>query len=271
MEVEENQTAEIQETELLENTDVITDETKTDNAEVEEETVITIGGDEDSPASEDDTKQNPWEAVRKLSKENKRLMREAEKLKPKEQAIESAPERPTLEGSDYDEDDYAEKMEQYYTAKSKFDQAQAKTKEKEQSAQQEWQGKLDTYQNQKKTHNVSDDDEQVVLDELSEVQQGIIVSHAKDAGLLVLALGKNPKKAKELGSIKNPIDFAFAMAELEASVKVTKRTPPKPETKLGVSSRKSGGDTHLDKLREEAASSGDYSKVTAYKRSLITE
>jgi len=84
-------------------------------------------------------------------------------------------------------------------------------------------------------------------------------------------LGKNPKKLEELSKITDPVDFAFKVAKLESQLKVTDRKAPKPEKR--VSSNKSGGisgnsDKTLDRLRDEAAKSGDYTKVTAYKRKL---
>ena len=46
------------------------------------------------------------------------------------------------------------------------------------------------------------------------------------------ALGKNPKKAKELGEITDPVKFAFAVAKLETQLTVTSRKQvPPPEKK----------------------------------------
>jgi inosine/xanthosine triphosphate pyrophosphatase family protein len=106
---------------------------------------------------------------------------------------------------------------------------------------------------------------------LNQTQQGIIVQGADDPALLVYALGKNPKKLQELSSISDPVDFAFKLAKLEAQLKVTNKKAPSPETrvkgaKTGVSSGSS--DKVLERLRNEADKTGDYTKVLSYKKKL---
>ena len=86
---------------------------------------------------------------------------------------------------------------------------------------------------------------------------------------MIYALGKNPKKAKELAAIADPVKFAFAVAKLEAQLKVTNRkpSPPPPERVISGTGRVSGAvDSTLERLREEAARTGDMSKVVAYRR-----
>ena len=79
---------------------------------------------------------------------------------------------------------------------------------------------------------------------------------------------KNPAKAKELSSITDPVKFAFAVAKLEAQLKVTPRkAPPPPERAVRGTAPVSGTvDSTLERLREEAARTGDMSKVMAYRR-----
>jgi hypothetical protein len=83
-------------------------------------------------------------------------------------------------------------------------------------------------------------------------------------------LGSYPNKLDEMSKIKDPVEFSFAIAKLETKLKKTvKRTPTtKPERTLTSSSGASVGSSqlHLDKLREKAAKTGDYSEVMAYKR-----
>jgi hypothetical protein len=83
-------------------------------------------------------------------------------------------------------------------------------------------------------------------------------------------LGKNPKKAKELSELKDPVQFAFAMGKLETQLKITSRktTPPPPEKKVVGNASASSSDDMLEKLRDEAARTGDFTKVVAYKRQL---
>ena len=90
---------------------------------------------------------------------------------------------------------------------------------------------------------------------------------ADNPALVVYALGKNPKKAQELASIKDPVKFAFAVAKLEKDLKVTnRRAAPPPERVVSGTGRVSGAvDSTLERLREEASKSGDMTKVLAYK------
>ena len=100
------------------------------------------------------------------------------------------------------------------------------------------------------------------------MQQGMIVQGAENPALLVYALGKNPKKAKELASITDPVKFAFAVAKLETNLKVTKRkASSRPESKINGTGRPSGSvDNTLDRLRAEAEKTGNYTKVSQYKK-----
>jgi hypothetical protein len=85
---------------------------------------------------------------------------------------------------------------------------------------------------------------------------------------VVYAIGKNPKIAKELMSIKRPVEFAVAVVNLEAQLKITnKRSMPEPERVVLGSARSSGVvDSALERLREEAARTGNMTKVIQYKR-----
>ncbi|MCY1427445.1 hypothetical protein D9M71_432910 [compost metagenome] len=91
---------------------------------------------------------------------------------------------------------------------------------------------------------------------------------ADNSALVVYALGKNAAKAKELAAIKDPVKFAFAIAKLETQLKVqAKKSAPAPERTVSGSAPKSGAvDSSLERLREEAAKTGDYSKVTQYRK-----
>ena len=100
---------------------------------------------------------------------------------------------------------------------------------------------------------------------MNQVQQGIVIQYAEDPAALVYALGKHPGKLKELSSIEDPILFAFRVKELEGQVQKTKKTIPSPDTPLRPTGGASVKLSTLDELREEAARTGDYTKVIAYK------
>ena len=113
-----------------------------------------------------------------------------------------------------------------------------------------------------------EDAESTTQEALSEVQQGILLQGADNPALVVYAIGKNPKRAKELAAISDPVKFAFAVAKLEKELKVTTRKPPPPPESPVKSSGRTAGtvDNQLDRLRAEALKTGDLSKVLAYKR-----
>lgn len=110
--------------------------------------------------------------------------------------------------------------------------------------------------------------EDIARDVLTQTQQGILLHGAEKPELLVYHLGKNPQKAKELASITDPIQFAFAAAKIDAQIKMTARKPStSPERKPSGSASLSGTtDSTLNKLRAEAEKTGDFTKVIAYKK-----
>jgi hypothetical protein len=107
-----------------------------------------------------------------------------------------------------------------------------------------------------------------VLETLSVTQQGIILQGAQNPAVMVYALGKNPNKAKELAGITDPVQFAFAVAKLETQLSVQKKQAPPPEKRINGNGSLGTSNAQLDRLREEAARSGDFTKVIAFKKQL---
>lgn len=243
------------------------------------ELVVSIG---DEPTESDDIdpdgKPAPsWlkdlrKANQEKARENRRLKEQIEQLK--RTATPAAPvtlgEKPTLESCDYDATKLATELDAWYARKSEVDAQQAEVEKKVKAEAEQWQTTLAAYGNAAKTLKVPDfaDAEDTVKDTLSVTQQGIIVHGADNPALVVYALGKNPKKAAELAAIADPVKFAFEVAKLEAKLKVkTTRTAPAPETRVrSTVPGASSVDNQLEKLREEAAKTGDMSKVLQYKR-----
>jgi hypothetical protein len=108
----------------------------------------------------------------------------------------------------------------------------------------------------------------LVQETMNVTQQGILLQGLDNPALVVYALGKNPKRAKELAAITDPVRFAAAAGKLEATLKVTNRPkPPAPPRVVTGSAPITGTvDSNLDRLRAEAERTGDYTKVMAYKR-----
>lgn len=179
-------------------------------------------------------------------------------------------QKPTLEGADYDTERYETELTSWYEKKREHDENQNVIQSQQKAVQKEWDTKLESYHTSKAELKVKDYEfaEDVVQDNLSVMQQGMIVQGADNPALVVYALGKNPKKAKEIASITDPVKFAFAVAKLETNLKVTKRkASSKPEKKISGTGRPSGSvDNTLDRLRADAEKTGDFSKVLQYKK-----
>lgn len=242
-------------------------------AEEAEEVTVSIG--EEAPA-----KPEPAPAwVKELRAHNRKILEEKRELERRLAAVEATRagaqplgQKPTLEAHDYDADKYEAALATWWERKRQVEAEAAARQQAEQQTQQAWQARLDEYGRRKTELRVADfeDAEAIIQEALNTTQQGIIVSGADNPALLVYALGKNPSKAKELAAITDPVKFAFAIAKLETQLKINRtKAPPPPEKPL----RGSGGtpvsgtvDSHLERLREEASKSGDFSKVLAYKR-----
>ena len=253
------------------------DEAGQEAANDDDEVVVSIG--EESPPQEEKEPAPEW--VRELRKSYRELQREKRELEARLTTSQKAEEKPlslgakpTLEQFDYDAEQFEVALERWYENKRKVQEQDNAKKAEQQKAEQDWQNTLKNYGSLKSQLKVKDydDAEHVVLESLNETKQGIILHGAKNPALVVYALGKNPQKVKELASIDDPVKFAIAIGGLEKELKVTSRktaSPPPPESKVRGSAPISGAvDSTLERLREEAARSGDHSKVFAYKQQL---
>lgn len=237
-----------------------------------DEVVVSIG--EESPPPEDQPAEHFWAA--KMRVENRELKRKARELEERLKATtqtETKPvvlgTKPKLEDHDYDADKFEEALANWFERKRQADEANAKQEAEVMTQQKAWQAKLDGYGKAKAELRVKDfEDAEAVAQELFNVtQQGVMLQGADNPALVVYALGKNPKKAQELAAIKDPVKFAFAVAKLEKDLKVTnRRAAPPPERVVSGTGRVSGAvDSTLERLREEAARTGNMTKVIQYK------
>lgn len=261
----------------LEDEDLEEGETEAEADEADEDegfVAVTIGG-EAPPSEEEETERAPeWvRDLRKQYREEKRRNKELQEQLAKTTGATRVAElgdKPTLEKADYDTDRYERELAAWYERKRKHDEVEAAQRAEADAAEREWKQKLEGYQSAKATLKVRDYDEaeDVVQDAFTVTQQGMILQGAENPALLVYALGKNPKRAKELASIKDPVKFAFAVARLETQLKVTKRkASSKPDPKVTGTGRISGAvDSTLERLRADAERTGDYSKVFQYKK-----
>lgn len=254
-----------------------TPEPAAEDAEGEQELKITLGGQTLTEPEPEAERAPEW--VRDLRRSHRELQRKVREYEVREQqttqtqsaAIPALGSKPKLEDHDYDTDRYEAALESWYKQKDAVEVAKRQQQQQVEEQQRTWQAKLDGYAKAKTDLKVRDydDAESTVQETLNVVQQGVVLQGAENPALVVYALGKNPKKAKELAAITDPVKFAFAIAKLESQLKVTStRKPPAPERGIPVGNAPISGttDSVLERLRVDAERTGDMTKVIAYRR-----
>lgn len=237
-----------------------------------DEIVVQIG--DESPTTEEDGEDIARAAFARMrieARELKRKLREyEERAQQPAQAAPTLGTKPTLEGCDYDAERYERDLAAWFDRKRAADAEQQRLEQEQRNAQRAWQEKLAAYTAAKATIKAPDyeDAEALVQEQFNFTQQGILLQGLENAALVVYALGKNPKRAKELAAITDPVRFAVAAGKLESQLKVTNRPkPPAPPRPITSTAPVSGAvDSQLERLRAEAERTGDYTKVTQYKR-----
>lgn len=235
---------------------------------------VEIGGAGDDGGAPD------W--VKELRKANREKDKELRELRAKLQGDVAKPAlrpKPTAEDHDYDTEAFAADLEKWFDEKREQDARENEQRSLQEKIDQRWQAKLSTYDEGKQKLGATDfeEAEATVIDifatpfpgiAVEDARMGVVKQSSKDPATLIYALGKNPAKAKELAAIEDPAEFAFALGELSAKMKVKRAGAPAPERKIGSTAPGVGGaiDNTLERLREEAAKTGDYTKVLAYKR-----
>ena len=257
--------------EETESTDSV--ETAADVDESADEEIVTIG--EESPPQEQE-KAPEW--VRELRRKHRELQRENQELKAKQESARPAPvipQKPTLESCDYDAEVFEQKLNAWVDAKRVADAEALKAESAQQEKVKAWQDTLKQFAEARTSTKIRgyEEAEEAVKEVLSEVQQNILVStfDAKTAVNLVAVLGANPKRARDLAAITDPLKYVRELTKLEGQVKVTARKPataPERTVKSGSAPLAGSSDAILAKLEEEADRTGDRTKIAAYRRQL---
>lgn len=236
----------------------------------EEDGPLVVSFGEDEPELEPDNAAPEW--VKELRRQNRE---QAKRIKELEQATQPAVQleiglKPVLADFDYDEDEFAQALLEWDKKAASVEQAKQAKLEQERQAEEDFNRRLAAYNEAKAKLPVPDfeEAEAVLLDQFDATQQGLLVKLAKQPALFAYALGKNPTKAKTLAAIKDPVDFIAAAVRMEEQMKQTKRAPAPEKVLSGGVPGATAVDNRLEKLREEAARTGDFTKVNAYKRSL---
>lgn len=286
MSLEDEDAEEMEEDEALEpdedeeEADEESDEDDEAEEEGEDETIILIGDEEPEDQDVDEAKAPKWVLdLREANKQHVKEKREqAARIKSLEEKLgvgggqEPAGTKPKLEEFDYDEDKFATALEAWTQKKAEEQRRKDAAAQKEKQHQERYNAKLAAYNEEKASVPVRDFEslEARVLDNLSEMQQGMIITAAKKPASVFAALGQHPKHLEHLAKIEDPVEFIAETVRLEMNMKTTQRKRPEPEKKVpgSTTSFRGVGDKKLEALEAKAEKTGDRSEVLAYKRSL---
>lgn len=251
--------------------------------EESDELVITLGDEpppEVDPAEDTPVIRTMRQRLRELNRENAQLKAAKAQEPPPQPELQDPGPMPTLaefelDGQKYgygDDEQYAEAVARWTEKRLKHQAAKAEQAKKIKAEQDAWLNRVQGYEQAKKALKVPNfaDAEENVLQALTVAQQGLLLK-SKEPEKLVYVLGTNPKRLQALAQVADPVDFVYAVAELKQEIKVQQRKkPPVPERvpNRGNAAGFSASSNQLEKLREEAARTGDFSKVVAYKASL---
>lgn len=221
---------------------------------------------EEEPKEEEETE--PIRQMRKrLREQNKEIRELRRKVAPVAEDV--LPPEPELSDYDWDESQFKKAHKDWVKLSIDLEVKQEKKRQEAEQEEAKFKQKLAAY-NEAKTQLPADeieDAEMFVQDTFSVTQQGVMLKGLKNPAKFVLYLGKNESLADELSKIKDPIDFAFRVAEIERDVIVpTKKqvfSADKP-VRSGSAPMKASEQILEDAL-QKARASGDY---TDYRRLL---
>jgi hypothetical protein len=205
-------------------------------------------------------------------KDKRRLERELEEIRaklPKPEPTLGA--KPTLDQYDYDETKFSEAYDLWMEQKAAMDAADRQKLDAQRKQQEELDAFKESYAARSKALGVDDfqEAEAEVGTMLNQTQSGLLMRGADDPAALVYALSKSPARLIELSKIADPVKFTVAVAKLEIALSAKRPSRPAPEARVSSERSATGHSATsnaLEKLRDEAARNGDYSKVVAYKK-----
>lgn len=269
--------ADNQQVEELEQPEQEQQEEQTEQEQQEEQpsgVKVTFGEQE---AEEDaDAKASGW--VKEVRQRNRQLNKELREARDQLARLQPQPQdevgkEPELEDFDYDPAKFKQATREWLEKKAKVDARKADQQKAEQSAQEAWNAKVAAYNEAKASLGADDfeEAEEAVQSALNPTQIGIILSGADAPAELILGLGTNQAELRRIAAIADPVAFTFAVGKLQAKVTkvATTKKPPAPEKPIRGNAGVSGTvDSTLERLRAEAEKTGDYTKVTAYRRQL---
>lgn len=211
---------------------------------------------------------------RELEKQIRESNRQKKQEVEKQEQLVLGPRPELFDAGSEDKAKHDKALDDWYERKGKID-AEKERKVGLQKQERERMQQVETsYKDKKKAFSGLvkdyDDAEHAIEQALDQTQQGILLTGADNPATMAYTLFKRPALLEQMSKIKDPVKFAIALGELQKSSTVKPRKPTtKPEkTVTGTSPGGGSVDQTLDKLREEAARSGNFSKVSAHKRKI---
>lgn len=229
---------------------------------------------DEEPSPEPPKDSAAWARLRKSEQEAKKRAAELQrKLDAQSQGAVGAPDpgpEPTLEDCDYDQDLLKKRVREHMEATQRKQAADAEQARRAQESVRMAQALVDGYNAKKalfsKRVRGYADAESTVIAMMSPERQDVLLKVAEDPARLVYALGRRPDKLEELAKENDRDRFVAKLKKLEVSINVKKGTPTPPEERVSGSGSPGPAGSTLERLRAEAAKTGDYSKVNAWKR-----
>lgn len=204
--------------------------------------------------------------------DKRRLEKELEELRAKLPPAqkELGPE-PTLDQFDYDEVKFRAEYRSWWDRKAEQDREDSKKLDAQRKEQEALEDFKKSYAARAKSLGVDDfeEAESEVGALLNQTQAGLVMRGADDPASLVYALAKSPGRLMDLAKITDPVKFTAAVVKLELSLATKKNSKPAPESRMTAERTSTGfnaGSATLQKLRDKAAATGDFSEVVKYKR-----
>jgi len=234
-----------------------------------DETVIGFADDEGEDQEETPLIKRLREQYRELSRKLHSKAKTVETDDPEPQVL----SRKRLEDFDYDSDrfdEYDEQREASLQAHADWRAREGARKESRDRARNEQSRQIEQ---QRRALGVSDYDDRaaIVQDRLNDAQIAVIINGADNPAQVIYALGRSQARLDMLAGEDNLAKFAVMLGKLEKDIKVTKRKPPAPESRVRgatASTAVTSTDKELERLDNEAVRTGDRSKIAAYRREL---
>ncbi|MDE2441648.1 MAG: hypothetical protein KGP14_11540 [Betaproteobacteria bacterium] len=249
------------------------EEQPTEQAEEDDGEVVITFGDEDAEEEADATP-----LVKKLRDQVRTLQRQVRQKVPAAEANDPEPvipARPSLEAVDYDQDRFDRLYEEREKAIVEHAAWQRRNEEREAARKRQAEEQTKQVEQQVRALGVTDyeDRASAVRDRLSDQQIAVLINATDNPAKLLYALGRSETKLEELASIDNLAKFAARVGILEREIKVSKKRPPAPESKVRGATgtfASSAVEAKIDKLERDFAAGKitDRTEIMNLKRQL---